>query len=112
MAANDAAALRADGHDVAFAGDWSRDPGDLEVLRRAFIDSRVLVTLDKGFSALLFKRRMPHAGLILLRTISVGGYVDQVRRAILLFGPELESGRMVVVRKREIRLAPSTVDRA
>jgi predicted nuclease of predicted toxin-antitoxin system len=112
MAASDAAALRSAGHDVVFAGDWSRDPGDPEVLRRAFMDSRVLVTLDKGFSALLFKRRMPHAGVILLRTMSVGGYPDQILRAITLFGPELESGRMVVVRKNDIRLASSTGDRA
>ena len=43
-----AAELRAAGHDVVWSGDWSEDPGDDEILTRAYDDNRVLVTLDKS----------------------------------------------------------------
>ena len=44
-----AAVLRARGHDVVWAGDWDRDPGDEEILAIAHREGRVLVTLDKDF---------------------------------------------------------------
>lgn len=39
--------LRALGHEVVWAGDWDKDPGDAEILAIAFAEERVLVTLDK-----------------------------------------------------------------
>src|SRR5579859_6681058 len=44
--------LRAAGHDVIYAADWSPDPGDEEILRRAHEQSRVLITLDRDFGEL------------------------------------------------------------
>jgi predicted nuclease of predicted toxin-antitoxin system len=41
--------LAAAGHDVVHIGDWPEDPGDEELLRRAYSEGRVLVTLDKVF---------------------------------------------------------------
>ena len=41
--------LRANGHDVVWAGEWPEDPGDEEILQRAYREERVLVTLDKDF---------------------------------------------------------------
>ena len=38
--------LTSAGHDVVWAGDWPEDPGDDEILARAFSDDRILVTLD------------------------------------------------------------------
>lgn len=34
-------------NDVIWAGDWDEDPGDDEILRRAYREGRVLITLDK-----------------------------------------------------------------
>lgn len=58
--------LQSAGHDVIWAGDWSVDPGDEVILRRAWEDRRVLVTLDKDFGELGLLREMPHCGLIRL----------------------------------------------
>ncbi len=41
--------LRAEGHDVIKSKDWGEDPGDMEILRRAAAEQRVLVTMDKDF---------------------------------------------------------------
>ncbi len=39
--------IEAAGHDVVWAGDWPRDPGDDEIMAQAHREERVLVTLDK-----------------------------------------------------------------
>ncbi len=51
------AALAAAGHDVIWAGDWSSDPGDEEILDQAAAENRVLVTLDKDFGELAVRPR-------------------------------------------------------
>ena len=50
------------GHDVGWAGDWAQDPGDEEVLARAYQERRVLITLDKDFGELAILRGLPHPG--------------------------------------------------
>lgn len=49
------------GHDVIWAGSWSQDPGDLEILRQAHEEKRVLVTVDKDFGELAIVRGIPHS---------------------------------------------------
>jgi predicted nuclease of predicted toxin-antitoxin system len=58
------AELRAAGHDAVWAGDWDEDPGDGEILARAFAEQRVLITLDKDFGELAVVRGMPHRGIL------------------------------------------------
>jgi predicted nuclease of predicted toxin-antitoxin system len=55
--------LRAAGHDVVWSGDWSEDPGDAEILAKAYDENRVLVTLDKDFGELAIVFGQPHCGL-------------------------------------------------
>jgi hypothetical protein len=43
---------RSAGHDVVWAGEWHEDPGDEEILERAHVEGRILVTLDKDFGEL------------------------------------------------------------
>ena len=58
--------VRLAGHDVTWAGDWPKDPGDDEILARAFAESRVLATIDKDFGELVIAKGGAHAGLIRL----------------------------------------------
>jgi predicted nuclease of predicted toxin-antitoxin system len=62
--------LMQEGRDVEWAGDWSEDPGDLEILGRAHKERRILVTLDKDFAELAIVRNIPHSGIIRLVNIS------------------------------------------
>jgi len=51
------------GHDVEWTGDWDTDPGDDVILKSAFHQQRVLVTLDKDFGELAIVFEFPHAGI-------------------------------------------------
>lgn len=64
-------ALTSVGHDISSVSDWARDPGDEEILARAFDEHRVLVTLDKDFGELAVVRGLAHAGIVRLVNLRV-----------------------------------------
>ncbi|MBI2865713.1 MAG: DUF5615 family PIN-like protein [Chloroflexi bacterium] len=60
--------LKGLGHDVtAVARDYVRALKDRDVLAIAHREQRVLVTNDRHFGELVFRLRLPHAGVILFR---------------------------------------------
>ncbi|HVR97350.1 MAG TPA: DUF5615 family PIN-like protein [Thermoanaerobaculia bacterium] len=61
--------LREAGYDVAEV--VGPDPGDLELLRRAAEEERVVVTLDKHFLQLVFHHAHAHRGLIRLPDVPI-----------------------------------------
>lgn len=98
--------LEAAAHDVIWAGDWPQDPGDEDILARAYADRRVLVTLDKDFGELAVVFGRPHCGIIRL--------VDQRARlqgaaclaALKRYGAALEAGAIVTVEPGRLRIRP------
>lgn len=110
MSARLAARLRADGHDVDWVGTWPADPGDPEILRRAHVAGRVVVTLDKGFGRLAFEARMPHSGIIWLRNVSPLTYHARIAEAIELHGVELGARAVLVIGIGRTRVARSAFD--
>src|SRR5258708_5243139 len=59
--------LRSLGFDVISISELSPGISDEEVLTLANTENRVLITLDKDFGELVFKERLVHSGVILLR---------------------------------------------
>ena len=59
--------LREDGHDVVYVVELSPGVGDEEVLQQANARSAVLLTADKDFGELVFRQRLVHSGVVLLR---------------------------------------------
>ncbi|MBI2566164.1 MAG: DUF5615 family PIN-like protein [Candidatus Schekmanbacteria bacterium] len=59
--------LRRDGHDVIYVAELSPGIGDEEVLRQANARSALLITTDKDFGDLVFRQRLSHSGVVLLR---------------------------------------------
>jgi predicted nuclease of predicted toxin-antitoxin system len=61
------AALRAEGHHVDYVREF--DPGidDQTVLNLADAGDALLLTSDKDFGELVFRRRLVHAGVVLIR---------------------------------------------
>jgi predicted nuclease of predicted toxin-antitoxin system len=45
------------GHEVVFAGDWERDPGDDEIFALARVEHRVIITRDKDFGTIAVRDR-------------------------------------------------------
>jgi predicted nuclease of predicted toxin-antitoxin system len=58
--------LRGQGHDVFEARELPKDPGDASLLAMAADQSRILVTIDTDFGALVYLGRAAHAGIIRL----------------------------------------------
>lgn len=59
--------LRLDGHQVDWIAESSSSIPDEEVLRRATVGGAVLVTEDKDFGELVFRRGLAHSGVLLVR---------------------------------------------
>lgn len=97
--------LRAAGHDVVTVSDWSSDPGDPEIVRRAEAERRVLVTLDKDFGKLAMVHKMPHFGIIRIaggfRSDQHGLVLDQL---LAEHGDLLDAGAMIVVEGTKMRV--------
>jgi len=96
--------LRAAGHDVVWSGDWPTDPGDEEILARAFTEGRVLVTLDKDFGELAIVRGLPHAGILRLVGLSALQQADVTLRVVTAHGSDLAAGAIVTAEANRLRL--------
>ncbi len=60
--------LRQAGHDVtAIAYDHPQGLADIEVLRIAEAERRILITNDRDFGELIFRRGLSHSGVIYFR---------------------------------------------
>ncbi len=60
-------ALRQAGHSVLFIAEASPGIEDSEVLAIARRDQAILLTADKDFGELVFRSRLPHCGVLLIR---------------------------------------------
>lgn len=59
--------LRRDGHEVVYVAELSQSIPDEEVLRQANARNALLITADRDFGDLVFRQRLVHSGVILLR---------------------------------------------
>lgn len=91
------------GHDVDWTGAWEEDPGDEEILRIAYTEERVLVTLDKDFGDLAVRFGLHHHGIILLRELRIREQADRCIEALEKYGDELQQGAIVVVQQNKMR---------
>ena len=98
------AQIEAAGHDVIWAGDWPRDPGDDEILARAFDERRVLVTLDKDFGELAVLRCSPHYGVVRLVNISARQQAAVCLQVLALHAADLAAGAIVTAEPGRLRI--------
>lgn len=100
------AALRAAGHDVESVQSWPSDPGDLAILDQAYVDNRILITLDNDFGELAVRRGVRHRGIIRLVLTNVLLEADVCLAALAAFGDELEAGAIVTATPLRMRVRP------
>ena len=59
--------LREHDHDVFSVFEQARGMDDDEVIDKAFVEDRILITNDKDFGEKVFRERRPPRGVVLLR---------------------------------------------
>jgi predicted nuclease of predicted toxin-antitoxin system len=97
--------LRESGFDIASMSELAPGADDLEVLRIAREDGRVLVTFDRDFGELIFRDLAPvPAGVIYLRfTPSHPGELASLLVDLLASGDVDPVGRFTVITRDHIR---------
>ncbi|HSL82385.1 MAG TPA: DUF5615 family PIN-like protein [Thermoanaerobaculia bacterium] len=101
-----AAELRERGHDVVWAGDWQKDPGDQEILARAHREGRVLVTLDKDFGELSVVRNEPHSGIVRRVGFSARDQGRACQEVLVRYEDELRRGALITADAIRVRVRP------
>lgn len=100
-------ALRANGEDVVWLREDARGSSDEQVLARAQIEERILITFDKDFGELAFRSKLPASGGVILFRISAPSSQEVARVAVqALASRENWSGHFSVVEDRRIRMTP------
>lgn len=102
--------LEAAGYDVVAVGDWDEDPGDEEILARAYAEGRVLVTIDKDFGELVIVRGQAHVGLIRLVDFSARQQGSVCVRILAQYGDVLAAGAIVTASQNRVRVRPPEPD--
>ena len=94
----------ASGHAVVWAGDWIADAGDSAILKRAYDEGRVLVTLDQDFGEPAIVFRQAHAGIIRMHKASARQQAGMVLKVLAAHVDELMSGAIVSIDEYRIRV--------
>jgi predicted nuclease of predicted toxin-antitoxin system len=122
--------LAAAGHDVRWIGETDPDPGDEEIIRKAYNEGCVLITLDKDFGELAIVYGKPHRGIV--RLVNIPGrqqarYCVKTcwnvsRRSLLVapylrshrigsgFGPRIERERLTKLSRSKRVMSPATAN--
>ena len=104
ISAHAADIVRQAGHDVTWAGDWVRDPGDETILYRAVAESRILATVDKDFGELIILQGIVHVGLIRLVGFRAGGQGTALIRLLTSYEAELAAGAILTAQPWRVRV--------
>jgi len=98
-------AIRSDGHDVRWMAEEMEGSTDDVVLDAAARDGRILITEDKDFGELVFRRRLHHRGVVLVRVDGIAN--DRkgrtVAQAIAEYQTQL-TGAFTVIQHATIRI--------
>jgi predicted nuclease of predicted toxin-antitoxin system len=104
VAAGLVALLRADGHDVLYVAEAASGLSDSDVIMLASREMRLLLTEDKDFGDLVFRRERAVPGVVLMRIVSESPALKAMRLAAAIerYGEGL-FGRYVVIEEGRFR---------
>jgi len=97
--------LSEQGHDVSSIYEDSRGSPDETVLARACLADRIIITDDKDFGEYVFRDRLAHKGVVLLRLedLRSPNKIAALRRLLSSYADQL-TGRFAVVTESSIRI--------
>ena len=100
-----AAFLREQGHDVtAIAHHYPHALPDRQVLEIAQAEQRILITNDHDFGELIFRERLPHAGLIYFRFPPATAHMKIERLGEVLASHREQLDHFLVVEPHTVRV--------
>lgn len=100
--------LNAAGHDAKAVGrDYPFALADHVILELAVAEQRIVLTNDKDFGDLIFRDRLPHAGVILFRLgyVLLDTRIIYLERALNEYADQLHD--FIVITHRDIRVRSS-----
>jgi predicted nuclease of predicted toxin-antitoxin system len=97
--------LRKQGFDAVSVSEESAQTGDLDILRRAVAEQRIVITNDKDFGDMVFRDNQHHCGVLLLRLGDDRAVTKiQVVAAVLSQHVDRLQNRFVVATEQNIRI--------
>lgn len=92
-------------YDSIFVGDWKKGAEDMEIVLKAIDDDRIIITEDKDFGEIIFKRGLVPPGLILFRTKTTNPRkrLDLLEKALKGVDPY---GKIIVISEKATRVRP------
>ena len=99
--------LRVQGHDVIFIGTTHPRLEDELILQRAIQERRIIITTDKDFEELVYKRGLSHYGILRLANVRIAPRLSLLREALAHHGSELGPGVIVIAQPGKIRVRRS-----
>lgn len=99
--------LRENGHDVVFIPETTPGITDDEVLDRALLENRVIITEDKDFGDLIYRLGKPAFGVVLLRfhPLDQDNKIETMCRFADLYSSRLKDN-LIVIRSGSVRVKP------
>jgi predicted nuclease of predicted toxin-antitoxin system len=96
--------LSEEGHEVFSVYHEARGAGDEDLIRKANEEDWILVTSDKDFGELVYRKQRPHNGVVLLRLDDSRreNRIAVMNRLLSQYGDRLE-GSFVVVEETRVR---------
>jgi predicted nuclease of predicted toxin-antitoxin system len=98
--------LRALGHDALSIFETARGLDDESILKKAFTEDRILITVDKDFGEMIYRERRQHRGVVLLRLADqrTDTKIAVLHRLLEAYADQLQE-RFVVVSATQVRFA-------
>jgi len=97
--------LRRQGHDVSEARTMPEDPGDAALLEMATEQTRVLVTIDTDFGALIYLGGAVHSGIIRLPDVPANDRIALMAQILLRHSETELAGAIVTASRTRIRFS-------
>ena len=106
VSASAVSVLRQAGYDIIWIGEWVNDPGDEDILKLAYTDGLILVTLDKDFGELAVVFGRPHSGIIRLVDFRSKEQGLVCLKILESHGNELQRGAIITAERGRLRIRP------
>lgn len=96
--------LRENNYQTFWVPESGKDPGDEEIIRKAFNEELVLVTADKDFGELVFLKGMDAPTIIRLVNIPAKSQGLLLLQVIELYKKDIEEKSIITVDKYRVRI--------